>query len=542
MRNEQLQIPRRTMHEWTFRTDTAYVEPFVDVVVRASFTSPSGVVSTMEGFHDGDSSWRVRFNPGEVGNWSWQLTSTPPNPDFERLGTFDVSERESAGFLKSTPGKAWGFARESGEPVLIVGDTVYHLFGMAHNSSEGFEAVKRFMRRRRDQGFNLLRVRLPVSPFHPVDGYSVWQTTSLWPWGGSSQAPRFDRFNLDYFRTVDTVMAYAEELGLGIEMIMQGWGFEFPFSARNVFVAEWEELWTRYLIARYDAYGATWFWQLHNEYEYYPNGDWHRDWTGVSERWAIRMAHLVRRFAPHGHPIAIHNGPTQPSFGHRFRADPLAIDTVMYQAWGSTGEHDAWLAAGLDDEIRAALGDWPGSAVLAEWGYEFNPDLPPMMLGHRFLDEQHTRRGAWRGVMSGLGIIHGWENSWGPFQELDDDLPGVEQIQIVQQFFTSAVPFAGLAPVAGLASGQDAPGMRPLVLANTSRSLIVVYLPVGGTVTVAATPDEVVGEWFDPRIGTTLTAMPSAPDTWSAPNPVDPGKPDDWVLIIRRDRSTSDAL
>jgi hypothetical protein len=122
--------------------------------------------------------------------------------------------------------------------------------------------VHRFLARRAEQGFNLLRIRLPVSEFHPVDGYNVWQTRSLWPWRGSPQSPRFGEFNLDYFRTVDTVVAECERLGIGIELILEAWGFEFPFNNRTVFTAAWEDLWIRYIVARYDAFNAVWFWQL----------------------------------------------------------------------------------------------------------------------------------------------------------------------------------------------------------------------------------------------------------------------------------------
>ena len=38
---------------------------------------------------------------------------------------------------------------------------------------------------------------------------------------------------------------------MGIEMIMEAWGFEFPFNHRAVFTAEYEALWLRYLIAHY---------------------------------------------------------------------------------------------------------------------------------------------------------------------------------------------------------------------------------------------------------------------------------------------------
>ncbi len=534
MTPESASLPVRTMREWTFGTGHRYPNPFTSVTVRATFTAPSGSTSSIEAFHDGDDAWTVRFNPNETGAWSWRLTSTPANPDFDQSGQFDVAAGETRGFLTSTPGKAWGFAFESGEPVLIFGDTVYHLFGVAHDSPDGLEAVKRFMDRRAAQGFNLLRVRLPVSPFHPVDGYSEWQTRSLWPWRGSTQSPRFDQFNVDYFETVDAVVRHADTLGIGIALIMEAWGFEFPFNSRQIFTAEWEELWLRYLVARYDAFGSVWFWQLQNEYEYYPNGDWHYASDGVADRWAMRIGHLVRRLAPHGHVVAIHNGPASPSFGTRFASDPDVIDTVMFQTWGTTGEGDGWLAAGIEDVIDASLGDWPGSAVLAEWGYEFNPDLPPIMLGHEFCDADHTRRGAWRGAMRGLGIIHGFENSWGPFAILDRDQPGLDHLLHVRRFFTEIAPFAALQPVSGLATGDERPGRQPLVLASADQDVIVVYLPTGGDVTVSSLDGSHAIEWFDPRSGevTHGAAWQAGPIT--PPSPPTGERPDDWVLVLRR--------
>ena len=63
-------------------------------------------------------------------------------------------------------------------------------------------------------------------------------------------------------------MRQAEALSVGFEMIMEAWGFEYPFNNRAVFVPEWEELWMRYLIARYDAFNCVFFWTPMNEYEY----------------------------------------------------------------------------------------------------------------------------------------------------------------------------------------------------------------------------------------------------------------------------------
>ncbi|HEU0164316.1 MAG TPA: DUF4038 domain-containing protein [Thermomicrobiales bacterium] len=528
--------PLREMREWSLATSRPYARPFVDVRVTATFTSPSGAVLAIEAFHDGDGVWKVRFNPGKAGMWTYAVASTPANPDFAREGSFEVTPRDTRGFLRSTPGTGWGFTFESGDPVFILGDTVYHLFGMAHNSSEGPAEVRAFMERRAAQGFNLLRIRLPVSYFHPVDGYNVWQTTRLWPWGGSEQSPRFDQFDLPYFRTVDRVVAWAEELGIGIEMIMEGWGNEFPFNRRDVFVAEWEELWLRYLVARYDAFAAVWFWTLHNEYEYYPNGNWNYDAINTScDLWAIRTGRLVREVASHGHAIAIHNGPVTPSFGKRFAADPMAIDTVMFQTWGTTGEHDAWLAAGIEETIERSLGDWPGTAVFSEYGYEFNPDLPPLMLGHQYCGPDHTRRGAWRGAFRSLGVVHGFENSWGPFQILDEDQPGLPSLLHLNAFFTEVVDFAALRPADDLLEdGEDRPGYAPLALATADRSTIAVYFPAGGDAGLTIDLARHTGRWFDPRTGVIHEANPGPTGRFLAPADVTAEHPDDWVLLLRR--------
>ncbi len=223
---------------------------------------------------------------------------------------------------------------------------------------------------------------------------------------------------------------------------MEGWGLEFPFNSRQIFLPEWEELWLRYLIARYDASPATWFWTPLNEYEYYPNGDWH--YKPVADRWQLRISRWIKEHAPHGHPVAAHNGPRLPPFAERFRNDPSAVDLILFQEWGSRGEHDGWLAAGIEESIDASLAGWQGSAIFAEWGYERNPEFDLNVPSHEFCDADHTRRGAWRGAFRAMGLIHGFENSWGPWALLDQDQPGLEYLLLVRRFFTEIVPFAAL--------------------------------------------------------------------------------------------------
>jgi hypothetical protein len=526
-------LSRRTVGEWSFQSGTVYKEPFADVIVDAIFTAPSGQSVTVPAFYDGENTWRVRFNPGEAGRWRYRTLSRPTNRDLDNSGEFEVTERAADGFLKSTPGQAFGFHYESGKPLFIVGDTTYNLFGIAHCGGD----VESFMDRRSAQGFNLLRVRVPVSPFHPPDGYSDWQTCRTWAWGGSEQAPRFDRFNLDYFATVDRVVQHAESLGLGLEMIMEAWGFEFPFNSRQIFLPEWEELWMRYLIARYDAYNSVYFWTPLNEYEYYPNGDWHH--KPVADRWAMRIARWIKGVAPHGHILAMHNGPRIPPFAGRFAADPDAVDTIMYQEWGSNDRERGWLAAGIEEMIERSFAGWKGSVVFAEYAYERNPALPLIFPGHEFSGPEHMRRAPWRGAFQGMGVIHGFENTWGPFAILDEDQPSLPYLQHLQRFFTEITPFHHLRPTPHLL--KEAPreeGYRPAVLAAEDLSQVAVYFPAGGEITLALPAYGYAGQWFDPRRGELdATAVSKSPNTmkFSPPAGTDAeGHPLDWVLVLVR--------
>jgi len=530
MQRNPTSIRVRSVGEWELTSGQTYANPFVDVVVEVTFTSPSGEAAIVPAFYDGEGTWRVRFNPDQVGSWTWAVLSRPRDPELERQGSFEVTCCGERGFLRAVPGSAWGLRYESGEPCFLLGDTTYNLFGMAHCGVD----VYSFLERRARQGFNLFRVRVPVSPFHPPEGYNQWQTRRTWPWGGSEQSPRFDRFNLDYFKTVDQVVEKAESLGLGLEMIMEAWGFEFPFRCRDLFVPEWEELWMRYLIARYDAYNCVYFWTLMNEYEYYPDGDWR--YNPVADRWAIRMARVVKGMAPHGHIVAVHNGPRVPPFAQRFATDLHAVDAILYQTWGSRDAEYGWLAADLEQDVHRSLAGWPGVAVMAEWGYERNPEFELLLPSHEFCDEEHTRRGAWRGAFCALGIIHGFENSWGPWAHLHEDQAGLPYLLLVNRFFTQVVPFDQLAPAAELVVPAEWElGEQPLALATANHSIITVYLPVGGQVALALPQGvaEYQGEWFDPLSGERTPAVAEGA-SFAAPEQTHKGHPQDWVLVLRR--------
>jgi len=547
-----------SMIELEFRSNTKYIYPFSEIDVDCTFDSPSGEKYTIPAFYDGDLTWRVRFTPFEKGEWTYSVSSSPPDQKLNIKGGFSVKQSgNKTHFVEAVPDKKWKFAYRSGEPCFLMGDTVYNLFGAAHNDMDIFK----FLKRRKEQGFNYFRVRCQVSPFHagrapgsdlsPEDalyqGKSDYLVKSAWPWGGSPQVPLFDEFNLGYFQTLDRVLKQSADLDIGFEMILEAWGFEYPFNSRSVFLPEWEELWVRYLVARYDAFQSVYIWTLMNEYEYYPSGSGASLPVGsfmetthdpVSERWAIRLARYLKGIAPHRHPVAVHNGPPQPPFAERFKRDLEAIDVVLFQNWGTIDRERAWLCAGIEESLEKALEGWQGSAIFAEYGYERNPALLTTFAPFKYLDKEHTRRGAWRGAFSGYFIIHGFENSWGPYFFVDQDQPGVAHLVHFNNFFTRVVPYEKLAPCTDIVEKKPAEeGYAPLCLASEDRSIIAVYLPAGGEVTIFIdNSGSYNAQWYDTRTGKLHNAEPKTAGGKTVFISAGSGKDkrDDWVLLLKK--------
>ena len=269
-----------------------------------------------------------------------------------------------------------------------------------------------------------------------------------------------------------------------------------------------------------------------NEYEYYPAGIFiHKP---AADRWAMRIARWIKATAPHGHVVAMHNGPRMPPFAERFRADPEAVDAIFYQDWGTRDEAQGWLAAGIEEQIRAALAGWRGAAVFAEWGYERNPSFELKLPSHEFCDRSHTRRGGWRGAFCGMGIITGFENSWGPWMVLDEDQPGLADLLHLRHFMTELVPLARLGPAPELLRESEAPrGHGPSVLATAERDVVAAYLPVGGGIRLALPARAYRARWFDPRTGALEDAVAGSDAAFQAPQTSSEAqRPDDWVLLV----------
>ena len=64
-------VPKWSRFELTLPSSVAYADPMRDVTVTAVFVSPLGETNRVNGFWDGEKTWRVRFAPDLPGKWTY---------------------------------------------------------------------------------------------------------------------------------------------------------------------------------------------------------------------------------------------------------------------------------------------------------------------------------------------------------------------------------------------------------------------------------------------------------------------------------------
>jgi hypothetical protein len=83
--NASESIPKWSRIEIALTNNTALDRPAQEIQLSAEFKSPSGKTSMVDGFWDGGLVWRIRFSPGEIGEWRF-ATQCPVAPALDKHG------------------------------------------------------------------------------------------------------------------------------------------------------------------------------------------------------------------------------------------------------------------------------------------------------------------------------------------------------------------------------------------------------------------------------------------------------------------------
>ncbi len=303
-----MQVEKWGMLELTFHGKSDG-NPYIDYQIRAEF-SGGQEKTVIDGFYDGDGVYKVRFMPSYEGKYSYQVSGNFVMEKTELLhGVFTVAESgaDNHGPVRVC-GAQW-LSYADGTPYHSVGTTCYAwIYQSVELQQQTLDTLKKSC-------FN--KIRFCVFPKY----YAYNETDpQLYPYQRGARKGQdtakaakkielsismkkepeditdFDCycFNPVYFQLLDRRVQQLMELGIEADIILfhpyDKWGF-------STMEQECNELYLRYMTARYSAYRNVW-WSLANEYDLMPQitGD---EWD--------RYGRLVQARDAYGHLRSIHN-------------------------------------------------------------------------------------------------------------------------------------------------------------------------------------------------------------------------------------------
>jgi len=485
--------------------------------VVVTFTSPSGKVQSSRGFWDGGLVWKVRFRPDEKGTWRWRSSCQAERSGLDgQSGSFECVEQPGNNpLLRHGPVRVAGtyLAHADGTPFFWLGDTVW--MGPALSTVEDWNT---FLDLRRKQRFSVIQ----------YNALSPWRAAPTDLEGRVAFTGRKDvQIQPEYFRRLDARIDAINAHGLlGAHVLIWALTQRDP---GNYLPEEDVLALIRYQLARYGAHHLVWILAGDNRYN-------------QPDRWK----RLGRAAFGSGTTAPVTAHPTGMNWPWESWRDEKWLTLLGYQSGhGDDANTLRWIHSGPVSQSKP----WtPPRPIL---------NLEPPYEDHRAYQSRkpHSAYNVRRAIYWSLlnqptaGVTYGVHGVWSwatvegqvppdhpgsgvarPWRQAVK-LPGNAQMSHLADLFTS-LKWWQLRPAQALLAEQPG-GSDParFVAVGASSEAAVLYLPVGGTVRLAAGRPEAKwpAQWFDPRTGKRQPAS-STQGTFQAPDA------QDWVLVLSHER------
>ncbi len=267
--------------------------PFIDVQLDATFRQHGRTVR-VPGFYDGEGSYKLRFMPDNVGEWSYITRSSAAALD-GKTGSVIVTAPRPDNHGPVHVANKFHFAHADGTPFLSFGTTCY---AWTHQPlSEQAKTLETLAKTR----FNKMRMGVfPKDyPYNVNEAlHDVYQRDAA----GNLD---FDRPNPESFRHFENQVKALGDMGVQADIIMLHPYDRWGYSGMS---AEQDYRYFAYLTARLAPYHNVW-WSLANEYDFLLD-------TKPMHQWD-RYFHIIEENDPYGHLRSIHNGDPEANYDHR---------------------------------------------------------------------------------------------------------------------------------------------------------------------------------------------------------------------------------
>jgi hypothetical protein len=288
-------VPVYRVYEQSISYPSAgYANPWEDVRLAVTLTSPSGKEVKIGGFYYEPDIWKFRFAPSEAGDWTWkaQITDKLTKKDFN--GSFHAIAASDHGFVRVSPHNKMRLAFEDGYPYypLGIGDclgaeknhTPFENAGLDGGFREGGKgdgrgvSFDKYLAAYEKGGFDLFRWSVDNCAFGLYDkidpsGNVYKQNEGIWG---------------------DQLCQKLRAHDFRIYMAFFGFRPPFPNDSKDAAKMDAIKRYVEYVANRYGAYVD--FWELMNEY---PGGK-----DTIDDDWYHQIAGYLKSIDPYHHLVS----------------------------------------------------------------------------------------------------------------------------------------------------------------------------------------------------------------------------------------------
>ncbi len=299
---DRAEVPNYESIELTLGVDAEYANPYDarEIIVDGIFTSPDGIQMTVLGFWDGESAWKMRFTPSQIGAWTYSISVTDINGASEpKAGELTVTPSDLHGWV--IPGNSFD---SSYSPHYLVYHDGSPFYGIGYCEAlniliDGFDA---------EDGVGLFDNMKDASA-----NYVVW-----WPmYTNSIVSSDYDDYSLQNLKVIDAIIKDAEKEGILLVFTIwdhpnlrdntHAWGdgnwerngFSKLGDIDSFFVSDeawaWQANMYRYIIARWGYSTSIGMWQTVSEI----NGT---NAYGQTDAWHEKVNNYFVENDPYRHP------------------------------------------------------------------------------------------------------------------------------------------------------------------------------------------------------------------------------------------------
>lgn len=480
-------------YELEFRSDKNYENPVYDVrEFSVVFTSPTGRERKVNGFWDGDRNWKVRFQPDEVGEWSWASNCSDENNGglrglsgkfhcFRAKETLEIYKR---GAINHEPGRYY-LTYADGTPFFWLGCTAWN--GAMKSTEADWDY---YLNHRRDHHYNVIQFvttqwRGGDSNLDGDVAFTGSGRIEVNPVFFQKLDARVDRIN-EYGLVAAPVLLWALPGGAGRHLSP---GYHLP--------VEEAVLLTKYIVARYQGNQVVWF--LGGDGRYFDAFEdrWKAIGRGVFEG----IDHAPATLHPHGRSFIgdLYAGESWFSLMGYQSSHSFQKPTVEFITREKVAHNWAKLRPmpyiNLEPLYENILQDQtPENVRNAIWWSLFATPVAGVTYG---------ANGIWPWLENdGDPILNHREAPWTVSWKHSLELPVSREMEFLYEFWNQ-LNWWELYPDNGLLVEQ--PGGTQFdafvsVLSNSDRSQVLAYIPQQGTISLRNPQNlSYKGRWFDPE-------------------------------------------